>query len=209
MLELLHIYKILKENFWAIVNPFFFAFIGFLFNIHEQETELRKIAHIMNAGIFLMVSFSKTIEICISLYFNEEHLKNQKKTIFTSYHNKCWSKIFCCFFSTTNDFNPIYTNPVVYKTFFPMLTASLITLNGLWWLQMAFSLFLGSINNEMETGHHGISTAYSMMYNQIFAVILFSLTISLIFHKIDKKWYQYTLILNEEEMNSLNHNNIQ
>lgn len=54
ILDLLHIYNILKENFWAVVNPIFFAFIGFIFNVHEQETELRTLAHIMSSGNYFI-----------------------------------------------------------------------------------------------------------------------------------------------------------
>lgn len=63
--DLLHLRMVLKESFWATITPMAFAFIGYMFNQHGQETQARTVAHNINAYILYAAAMSRFIEILI------------------------------------------------------------------------------------------------------------------------------------------------
>ncbi len=69
IVELLHIRMIITESFWAIVTPMAFAFIGYMFNQHQQETVARTVAHNINAYILYAGALSRLIEIIVGKQF--------------------------------------------------------------------------------------------------------------------------------------------
>jgi hypothetical protein len=82
--------------------------------------------------------------------------------------------------------NPVYTNPAVYKTVFPMLTGLLVCLNGLWWWQMAFSFYVWPAPQEMENGHHAITKAYETLFFHMAALVAIWIALSLIRRFLDR-----------------------
>jgi hypothetical protein len=65
---------------------------------------------------------------------------------------------------------PLYANPAVYKTPFPMLSAFTLILNGVWWYQMAYYLFAENLElsmKDLDNPHMGPMYVGGLFYNTL------------------------------------------
>jgi len=85
--------------------------------------------------------------------------------------------------------NSIYTNPQIYSTIFPMLTAMLIIFDGIWWWEMGVTLFRAPPNIEMENGHMGMEMGYQMFGRDFMILIAITAFCSFILHQIDQRFF--------------------
>jgi hypothetical protein len=87
--------------------------------------------------------------------------------------------------------HPAYTNQKSYETVFPLITAFALFFNGVWWWEMAVSLFIQA--NKEEIGHnmngmHAVHFAYShMIYKHLLWVLSAALVISLFFRWLESR----------------------
>eukprot|EP01119_Soliformovum_irregulare_P012859 TRINITY_DN335_c0_g1_i1.p1 TRINITY_DN335_c0_g1~~TRINITY_DN335_c0_g1_i1.p1 ORF type:complete len:304 (-),score=57.29 TRINITY_DN335_c0_g1_i1:38-949(-) len=182
VVDLLQLRGFLKESFWALATPGGFFYIGVMFGSHDQDTWLRGFGHRVNSWLLIFASISRVAEILIASHWNSQHFTTIKKNrTLTSQR-----RFFHChspFSTEISDLYPPATNPIVYKTFFPLLTAFLVQLDGVWWWQMAQGLFVGPMNRDMENGHHGMEMGWGWLTQSVLGtfVAILSFTIALNF----------------------------
>jgi hypothetical protein len=92
-----------------------------LFSVHEQETEMRVLAHQINAWILMFVAVSRAVECAIAHY----HVANRNESSNPERIR-----------NTDESINPVSADQNVYQTLFPSLTALSLVLLGVWWIHM-------------------------------------------------------------------------
>jgi hypothetical protein len=193
VLDLAHIHNLLRDPIWCMVSPAGFIFIGYRFNSHKQETDLRTNAHFINSMVLIAAGLSRAMEYLISMHTNRKyHVAVLKKEELGE--PKVSGGILSRLFSVPADevvtrVNSIYTNPQMYTTIFPMLTAFLIFFDGIWWWQMGVSLFLAPYNAEMENGHHGMVALNGMLTKDFMIFLIITGVISIVLHQIDRRFF--------------------
>jgi len=70
--------------------------------------------------------------------------------------------------------HPAYTNPEIYKTVFPMLTAYAMLLVAVFWFYMSFSLFLEVPDDDTSAVFHDKHMATMLMGEMIYDTMLFT-----------------------------------
>jgi hypothetical protein len=87
--------------------------------------------------------------------------------------------------------HPAYTNPKSYETVFPLITAFALFFNGVWWWEMAVSLFIQANKEQIASnlnGMHAVHYAYShMIYPHLLWVLSSALLIALFFRWLESR----------------------
>jgi len=159
--DILHRCMILDNVFWSLMPPAGVMLIGVLFSAHHNSNPYELVYHNVNVVVLVVASFSRIIELCIGLHTNKRfHLKVRQITQLPNCNGE-QHKCKCCTFCLGQSFpdyaipgvNPMYSNPKIYGTMFPMLTAYLLFLNGCWWWDMAYSFHHGPTRFTTSTSH--------------------------------------------------------
>lgn len=90
---------------------------------------------------------------------------------------------------TPPSYHPLFTAQESYSTIFPMFTAFLLFLDGVWWWQMGLEFYSGKpIDEKMQNGHHGIVHVYSLFTNVLLASLGLCAIISIILSFFQRRY---------------------
>jgi len=158
LVDLLHRHMILDNTAWAMLFPFSISFIGIIFMYHDGDSILETPYHVINAYLLLLAASSLGISLLIGLHSNKRFhmaIKTRPHTTHNPTAAPCkWWHIFCCCFCCKQrsypdyavpGIHPMYTNPKVYGTVFPMLWGYFIFLDGCWWWEIAISVYINNV----------------------------------------------------------------
>jgi hypothetical protein len=70
--------------------------------------------------------------------------------------------------------HPAYTNQELYKTVFPMLSAYVMLVNGVYWMNVSFSLFLEVPDNDTSAMFHEEHMVMMEAAEMIYSSLLFT-----------------------------------
>jgi hypothetical protein len=232
IVDLLHIFSFLKENFWCVVTPVGFALIAFMFNLHQQDSAASTFAHNINAYLLYAGAISRFVELMIGIHSNPQHhkmaltkirnIKERSPTLENKPTHSNNGGSSTCFsfwpFSVSSKsrkhssgsgsrkgkqypLNPIYTNPFTYKTIFPMLTAILIIMEGMWWWYMGVTFFWpGKEHGNMvmmghkmvpqktsaREDHHHVMAVVGAFYKVVLSSFGGAILLNLLLHLMDR-----------------------
>eukprot|EP00008_Paramoeba_atlantica_P011777 CAMPEP_0201489282 /NCGR_PEP_ID=MMETSP0151_2-20130828/21788_1 /ASSEMBLY_ACC=CAM_ASM_000257 /TAXON_ID=200890 /ORGANISM="Paramoeba atlantica, Strain 621/1 / CCAP 1560/9" /LENGTH=273 /DNA_ID=CAMNT_0047874819 /DNA_START=45 /DNA_END=866 /DNA_ORIENTATION=+ len=149
----LHLTNILKGSMWGLFPALAFFVDGLVAQMHHQNVMARSMAHQFAGSLFYSFALAYTLEYLTALYFQppkemQKEMENERKA-------GC---------------NGVYLNPSTYQTPFPMLTSFTLTLNAVWWYQMAFYLFnpeSGYSDSVLDDHMAGTMLVASMIYNTL------------------------------------------
>lgn len=163
----------------------------------------------VTASLFFLYGISRSAEYLINLHLGEDHharvnevVRQQRGvTLSRSYYLLGIPDVFrsCCrslvrsrsqaAIETMAGIHPAYTNQKAYETVFPLVTAFALFFNGVWWWEMAVSLFIQA--NKEQIGHnmngmHAVHYAYShMIYPHLLWVLVAGLLVTLLFRWLE------------------------
>jgi len=201
ILDLIHLHNLLRDSIWCMTSPVGFIYLGLRLDAHPQETDLKITAHHITANIFILVACSRAIEYLISIHTNnkyhasvikKEMIKQENRSSSRNCLNSLISCSCCKRYAGDNiipGYNSIYTNPQIYSTIFPMLTAMLVIFLGIWWWEMAVTLFLNS-DPSIENDHMAMEMSYQMFGRAFLILIAITATISFLLHQIDRRFFR-------------------
>ncbi|ELR19673.1 uncharacterized protein ACA1_199560 [Acanthamoeba castellanii str. Neff] len=213
LLTLLHQYKVLKAPGWGLALPAGLCFIALYFTAHPQPDELLTFSHQVTAFLFFLYGVSRSAEYLVNLHLGSEHHTkvNDLSVAYRQSGRQLSSSFYllgipdllrCCCRKlvrsrsdaaqeTLVGIHPAYTNQKSYETVFPLITAFALFFNGVWWWEMAVSLFIQA--NKEEIGHnmngmHAVHFAYShMIYKHLLWVLSAALLVSLFFRWLESR----------------------
>lgn len=70
--------------------------------------------------------------------------------------------------------HPAYTNQELYKTVFPMLSAYVMLVNGVYWMNVSFSLFLEVADHDTSAMYHDEHMVMMEAAEMIYSSLLFT-----------------------------------
>jgi len=189
VLEFFHLYGYLESPVWGLGVPIGFILIGLLFAAHPQESELGTTSHLISSFLLFISSLSKMVEVFLVHQFSKTENKIQKR------NQTCRGNlfnIFCC----NNPLNPMYTNVAIYSTLFPAFTAFMLSLTGVWWWQMGFSIFLYPYPEQMRTAH----LAFKLLMQDFCGLVFCLAVISFLCEWVDRTFFPKVKVDSESDI---------
>jgi len=197
IVDLLHKRGVLKENFWAVIDPLGFFLITIIFLVHPDD-DIAVTMHFISAVIQTFGCVSWIIQIIFATQsekYNEDYYRyntDVDKTPINDVNIEAELNTHQRF--NENDYvlgvNPIYTNPKVNETIFPALTGFCFMLNGIWWCDMGYRMY-GKNAEKVHTHEGGMKHDYmhdltlvSLRY--VMYLTLFLVAFNIVLKKIDR-----------------------
>lgn len=149
----LHLSGFLKGKFWGLIESICFLTIGILTVQHPQATLAHTMAHHIAGYFFMTFAVCFAVEYLCACFLTPSKEDERLYPILKS-------KVV----------NHIYANPAVYKTPFPMLTAFILLINGVWWYQMSYYLFTEDLpltKEELDSPHMAPMYVGGLFYNTL------------------------------------------